>query len=166
MRLIVLTLLAAFPAFAQKQPTHIAPACGPDSVSFSAGEGAPQRLAQPDPAKAYVYFIQDNGPEGEHYTMKIGLDGAWAGAYKNNSYFMVPVEPGVHHVCANVQSSSVSGMTVALAHFVAEPGKTYYFRTRLLLGPEYPFLELDQPDSDQAAYLLDAYPLSIWRAKK
>jgi hypothetical protein len=168
MRIIVLALLAALPAFAQKRPDRIAPACGPNSVSFSAREGAPQPLVQPDPAKAYVYFIQDKGPDGDsqHYTIKIGLDGAWVGAYKDNSYFTVPVQPGVHHICANVQSSFIPGLTVALAHFTAQPGQVYYFRTRFLLGKSYPFLELDRPDSDQAAYLIDSYPYSLWRAKK
>ena len=39
-----------------------------------------------------------------------------------------------HHVCANVQSDKSEGLLVALAHFTAEPGKVYYFRTRFLGG--------------------------------
>jgi hypothetical protein len=46
-------------------------------------------LAEPEPGKALVHFIQDDGPEGnhQHATLRIGLDGAWVGAYKHNSYF-------------------------------------------------------------------------------
>jgi hypothetical protein len=100
------------------------------------------------------------------------MDGAWVGAYKNNSYFSVSVNPGEHHACAEVQSnSSVEGL-VALRHFTAEPGKVYYFRTRLLdeqqrvLYPDPPITDLDSLDSDEAKYLITYYPLSVSSAKK
>jgi len=33
--------------------------------------------------KALVYFIQDmNVPGGQHFTVRMGVDGAWVGAYK------------------------------------------------------------------------------------
>jgi hypothetical protein len=52
------------------------------------------------------------------------------GAYEHNAYFAVSVEPGDHHVCANLQSNHSAGV-MALAHFSAEPGKVYYFRARV-----------------------------------
>ena len=85
---------------------------------------------------AMIYFIQDDGPCGErqHYVLKMGLDEAWVGAFKQNSCFTVSAKPGEHHVCAVVQTSDFPESVLALAHFTAEPGKVYYFRTRFLGG--------------------------------
>jgi hypothetical protein len=91
-------------------------------------------------------------------------------AYKHNSYFAVSVEPGEQHVCANLQSSHSAGLVVTLAHFTAEPGKDYYFRTRFLvtgrIGAAPPYVDLDPVDSDEAQYLIASYPLSISQPKK
>jgi hypothetical protein len=162
-------LLLAASGFGQKQ--SLPAACGPANVTFEAlewsGHPAPP---PPDAGKAQVFFIQDDGPGGDdqHYTIKLGLDGAWAGAYKTNSYFALSVEPGEHHVCANVQSNFEAGQIVALAHFTAEAGKVYYFRTRLVFSPRASdfYLDLNQPDSDEAKYLISNYPMSGWKAKK
>jgi hypothetical protein len=125
-------------------------------------------LAQPEPGKAQVYFIQDDGPGGnhQHATLRIGLGGTWVCAYKQNSYFTVTVEPGEHHCCANGQSNDSPRQYVALAYFTAVPGMTYYFRTQFMAGlttryPVYPYLELDRPDSDEANYLIATFPVSV-----
>jgi hypothetical protein len=174
MKVVLVTILFASSAFAQS-PTAVAPACGPKSVIFDVSKNLDDThhtLAQPEPGTARIYFIEDDGPLGnhQHYTIKIGLDGAWVGAYKQNSYFYVSVEPGEHHVCANVQSSGQAGANVALAHFTAEPGKVYYFRTQFIPDESasviYAYLELDQPDSDQAKYLIASYPLSVSNPRK
>ena len=143
-------------------------ACGPAKTTFTAHESE-NTVAQADPApgKATVYFIQDRGElaDSQHFTIKIGLDGAWVGAYKNKPVFAISVDPGEHHVCANVQSNFIVGENLALAHFTAEPGHIYYFRTRFL-GALPGRLDLDQPDSDQAKYLVGTYPESIFQQKK
>jgi hypothetical protein len=164
-------LFAVF-AFAQAPPAASPAACGPEKISFDVKtEKSQPRPAQLDPAKALVYFIQDDGPLGnhQHSTLRIGLDGEWVGAYKHNSYFSVSVDPGERHVCVNVQPYNPE--LVALAHFTAEQGKVYYFRTQLLAGittlyPMPPHIDLDQPDSDQAKYLLGSYPVSVSQPKK
>jgi hypothetical protein len=156
MRIVVLVMLVAAFAFGQARPAASPAACGPEKISFDVKtERSQSAPALPDPGKALVYFIQDDGPLGnhQHATLRIGLDGAWVGAYKHNSYLSVSVEPGAHHVCVNLQPDT-PGLT-ALAHFNAEQGKIYYFRTQLLAGlttmyPTPPHMELDQPDSDQA----------------
>ena len=166
----------------EKHPLHRAvcniricsrPACGPRSVTFVAKLGNSQHtLAEPEPGKARVYFIQDSGLRGEyqHFTLKIGLDGAWVGAYKNNAYFGVSIDPGEHHVCANVQSNFSAGVVLTLAHFTAEPGKVYYFRTRFFavggIGSAPPYVNLDPVDSDEARYLIASFPLSVSQPKK
>ena len=68
-------------------------------------------LTPPEPEMARIYFIQDSGlwADHQHYTLKIGLDGTWVGAYKRNSYFTVSVQPGERHVCVNVQADSSVG---------------------------------------------------------
>jgi hypothetical protein len=98
----------------------------------------------------------------------IGIDGSWVGAYKYNSYLSMSVDPGEHHVCANVQTAFAAASVTVLAHFTAEPGKVYYFRTRFLGGiistsqGQAPYLGLDQPDSDEAKYLIGMYPPAAW----
>ena len=172
-RTALLLLLLSVPAFAQSQPSLVTAACGPTNVTFSVSEGsAPLAPALPESGNALVYFIQDSGLRGyaQHYTLKIGLDGAWVGAYKKNSVFTVSVPPGVHHLCVNVQSISSAAQNLAFAHLTAEAGKIYYFRTRFLAGitmyPVSPYLALDQPDTDEAKYLIATYPESLFKPKK
>jgi len=135
MRAALLILLLPLSVFAQNQSAPVDAACGPQNVTFKAQQGAaPLAPALPETGKALVYFIHDDGQYGDyqHFTLKIGLDGAWVGAYKNNSVFTVSVLPGEQHLCANVQSSFDPGLIFSFAHFTAEAGKVYYFRTRFL----------------------------------
>ena len=171
MRIIGLVMLFAVSAFTQVPPAVTA-ACGPEKVSFNVKLDESQHaLPEPEPGKARVYFIQEKATDSFAVTTTIGLDGAWVGAYKHNSYFSVSVEPGEHHVCVSVQPQSYEQELVALAHFTAEGGKVYYFRTQFLAGtttlyPTPPHLDLDQPDSDQAKYLIASYPVSVSQPKK
>jgi hypothetical protein len=167
MRNVWLSLLLTASAVAQTQSAPVTAACGANKITFSAQEGnttvAP---VQPAVGKALVYFIQDEGQlsEGRHYTLKMGVDGAWVGAYRDNAVFTVSVDPGEHHICAKVQSHFQAGLDSAFAHFTAEAGKIYYFRTRL---SEYGgHLEIDVPDSDQAKYLISIYPASLSQPKQ
>src|ERR1700691_5978154 len=99
MKAAFITLLLVSSALAQVPSNGVASACGPGDASFAVKLDKTQHtLTQPDSGKALVYFIQENG------TARIGLDGTWVGANKNNSYFSVPVEPGEHHVCADVRT--------------------------------------------------------------
>jgi hypothetical protein len=93
------------------------------------------------------------------------LDGAWVGANKNSSYFAVSVEPGEHHVCANVQSRR--GHPLGFVHFTAEAGRVYYFNARIVYGEEAKAnLFFDAVDSDQAKYLIASFPLSVSNPNK
>jgi hypothetical protein len=171
MKAALFALLFATSAVAQNPPAALPPACGPEDVGFKVKlDNAQHTLAQPEAGKALVYFIQDDGPYGnhQHYTMRIGLDGAWAGAYKQNSYFAVSLGPGEHHICANVQSDRYPDRLqwglLSLVHFSAEPGKVYFFHTQFLAGlpgPADPYLVLDPVDSDEAAYLIAISPMSV-----
>lgn len=171
---VVMIFAASASASALGPSFRAAQACGPRDASFRVTLDESQPTLKPaEPGKATVYFVLDDGPWGQyqHYVLKVGLDGAWVGAYKRNSYFTVSVEPGEHHVCANVQSNSSAGTLLALAHFTAEPGKVYYFRTQFLAGtralyPAQSLLALDPLDSDEAKYLIASYPLSVSQTNK
>jgi hypothetical protein len=163
-------MFLAVSAFAQQESGAPAAACGPRSTSFNVKLDESQHTrAQPEAGKALVYFVQDIGEVnclGGCMTTRIGLDGAWVGTNQHNSYFSVSVEPGEHHVCANPQSHvGWVSRIVALAHFTAEAGKVYYFRTRGLLGGNQTLFDLDPVDSDQAIYFISSYPLSVSHAK-
>jgi hypothetical protein len=168
MKIALITLALAASAFAQVAPTGSSAACGAWNVSFKVKVDESQHtLTQPDPEKARVYFIQDAGTSiGLGYpTVKLGMDGKWVGANRLNSYFSVSVEPGEHHVCVTLQSSLVT-QRVELAHFTAEAGKTYYYRTRLIMSRSVELLELDPIDSDQGRYLVALFPRSVSNPKK
>jgi len=167
MKVALIALLFAAPAFAQAPPASTA-ACGPENVSFKVKlDNSQHTLTQPDPGKAQVYFLQDAGtPITLGYpTVKLAIDGAWAGANHGNSYFSVSVEPGEHHVCVTLQSSLVA-RRVELAHFTAEPDTIYYYRTRLIMSRSEEMLELTPIDSDQGRYLIATFPLSLASPKK
>lgn len=119
--------------------------------------------------KARIFFIHEagslNGVAFAYPTTKYAIDGAWTGANHSDSWFEVSINPGEHHLCTTLQSSIVDDR-VELAHFTAEAGKGYYFRTRLVMSGQVELLELEQVDSDQGRYLIGSFPLSEWKAKK
>jgi hypothetical protein len=168
MKIALVTLVFAVSAFAQGPPALPSAACGPSNRSFKVKLDSSQHmLEQSDPGKARVYFFQDAGTTQTvgYPTVKIGIDGAWAGANHGNSYFSVSVAPGEHHVCVTLQSSLVA-QRVELAHFTAEPDRSYYYRTRLVMSRSVELLELDAIDVDQAKYLIATFPLAASSPKK
>jgi hypothetical protein len=90
-------------------------------------------------------------------TTRVGLDGAWIGANRGDSYFFFPVEPGEHHLCSDWHVGFVAGggTKVSLASFTAEAGKTYYFRVRTMGAKDMGnILDLDPVNSDQGQFLV------------
>jgi hypothetical protein len=157
MKSALIALLFAASAFAQDPSGVATSACGPKDASFDVKLNKTQHtVAQPEPGKALVYFIQEKGAAAQ-----IGLDGAWVGANKSSSYFAVSVEPGEHHVCADVRTPrGIPGVPVGFLHFTAEGGRVYFFNARVVYGSES-YLFLGAVDSDQAKYLIASYPLSV-----
>jgi hypothetical protein len=99
-------------------------------------------------------------------TVRFGLDGIWAGANNNNSYFTVTVDPGVHHLCASWQSTlRMLKKSIDVASFTAEPGKVYYFAANVKVIPTgdnsatYDF-GLSQLDDDEGQYRVKAWKLA------
>ncbi len=87
----------------------------------------------------------------------LGVDGAWLGAIRENSYFVATISPGEHHFCEALPYYREEKFAV-LGHLQAEAGKTYFYRTR--------YLEFGPIDSDEGKYLLASYPLSVAQGKK
>ncbi len=165
MKAALIALLFAASTFAQT-PQVVGPAaCGAGDVNFDVKLDKTQHtLAQPEAGKALIYFILDAGtPYTLGYpTIKLGIDGAWVGANKKSSYFSVSVAPGEHHLCVTVQSHR-PWENVELTQVTAEAGKVYFYRTRLIsIGS----MELNPVVSDEAKYLIDAFPLSTSRPRK
>jgi hypothetical protein len=168
MKIALVALLFAASALAQSPSDALSPACGSGDIDFKVKlNNAEHTPAQPEAGKALIYFIHDAGTSEllGYPTTKLGVDGAWIGANHGNSYFSVSVAPGEHHLCAILQSSLV-GARKELAHLTAQAGKTYFYRTRLVMSKEVELLELEPFDSDQAMYLIASYPLSISTPKK
>lgn len=92
-----------------------------------------------------------------------GVDGTWVGADKNDSYFSILVAPGVHHVCISADAH-ITGHVVEFVHFTAVAGSAYYFRIRNFMW-KAGRLDVEIPDSDQAAYMIQTYPLSVTTLK-
>jgi hypothetical protein len=125
------TVLGTSPAFAQDQAAtaRTAAGCGPSQVQFDLKLDDTLHVpAQPEAGKAMVYVFEDDftGP-----TMRIGVDGSWAGATNGKSFIYFSVAPGEHSVCTEWQSyvfkktSERAGGAISLN---LEAGKVYYLR--------------------------------------
>jgi len=137
---LFLALLLALPASGEAQMTdlRVAAGCGPNKTQFSVKtESIQHAVKQPEPGQAIVYVIVQGRPEGGEakVTTRVGLDGNWVGANHGASYVSFSVTPGEHRVCADWQSSLKSRqMLSGAADLTAEVGKTYYFRTEVVMS--------------------------------
>lgn len=167
--LVAFLLAAVVSASAQNKLNPLPAACGPNNISFDAKlDKSPHSLTPPEPEKARIYFFQDAGESVTGLTTAtgptmFGVDGVWVGAIHGAAYFSVPVDPGERHICvASRYFYREAGTAVlALAHFRAEAGKSYYYRLRL---GEY--VELEPVDSDEGAFVIPSYPLSVSSPQK
>ena len=137
---LFLAFLFLLPAYGQAQTTDLraAAGCGPDKTQFSVKTESNQHaVKQPEPGQALVYVVVQGKPEGGEVkvTTRVGLDGNWMGANHGASYLSFSVAPGEHHVCVDWQSSLKSRQKLSgAADLTAEAGKTYYFRTEVVLS--------------------------------
>jgi hypothetical protein len=134
----VVILIAASVSAQDSASTSPLSVCGPMSVKFQIkmGDGQSPNVT-PEPGKALVYVIEDQQfKAAKDVTVRIGLDGAWVGATRGDSYLSFPVEPGEHHLCANIMPGFLStGRRVSLFGLTTEAGGVYYFRARTTGGP-------------------------------
>ena len=98
---------------------------------------------------------------------EIAVDGTWVGANHHNSYLLFAVEPGEHHLCTNWQSHfERMSRVVGLAHFTAEAGKVYFFRTRVIGYGGPTFFDFEPIDSDLGKLFIASIPMSVSHPKK
>ena len=171
--LLISAVLCSAAAFGQNAAIAAATtACGPINDHFNvSSESANGLLTQPEPGKALVYVIEDDGVInriiGGNITWRVGLDGAWVGALNRHSpYTTFSVTPGEHHLCVNWQSSlEYIAKATNLARLNVEANQTYYYRIRKWESTAEVFVDLTPVDSDQAKLLLALQP-AIAKKKK
>jgi hypothetical protein len=108
-------------------------ACGKENLSFDIHlrKNAPPP-GVPEAGKGQIIFIEksnhppkiaclDAGVSCNDVT-RFGVDGAWVGATKGNSYFPISLEPGLHHLCV------VVGKEAHAEPLTVEAGHAYYFQ--------------------------------------
>lgn len=166
-----------------KAKTILPDACGDDGVKFDVkAEKNQPAPTGPAEGKAQIIFIEDENRGlgfGAHATVRYGMDGAWVGANNDNSYFVVSVDPGVHHLCASWQSSmKMLKKSIDVASFTAEAGKVYYFAAEIKIttinGASGPGVTngggggsidfgLSSLNEDEGRYRVKAWKLSTWK---
>jgi hypothetical protein len=118
--------VARFEAHAASLPAG----CGSDKVKFDVEttKAAPPTLT-PEPGMALVVFIEstDNG-SWPTITTRFGMDDAWVGANKNNTYFTVSVKPGDYRICSSRQGWGAEDWSDSSPLF-AQAGKVYFFES-------------------------------------
>ncbi|MGC2163293.1 MAG: hypothetical protein WA634_15400 [Silvibacterium sp.] len=144
-------------------------ACGPQNIKFNVKTDHQPPSFEPNPDKAIVIMDESFAAAGNGFvepTLKVGLDGKWIGATRSNSWYAFPVEPGEHHLCINWQSHlGEFSHLLALSSLNAEPGKVYYFRSRIISLGKVPILDLDPINEDQGRYLALSSSRSIAKQK-
>jgi hypothetical protein len=169
-----------------KDKTILPDACGDDGVTFDVRTEESQPAPPPPPGgKAQIVFIETmpkpHNCIGCDQTTRFGVDGAWVGANRNNSYFTINLDPGVHHMCVQDQSRVKQFKAdIALDSFTAEPGKVYYYEINLdtvlmyrAPGPGRssgskggnPGFVLSQLGEDDGKYRVKAWKLATWKTK-
>jgi hypothetical protein len=180
MKLAFIVILIAASVCAQDSAPASLPlsACGPMSVNFQIkmGDTQPPNVT-PEPGKALVYVIEDQQfKAAKNVIVRIGLDGAWVGATRGDSYLSFPVEPGKHHLCADITPGLLSTRRpVSLFGLTTEAGGVYYFRARTTGGPSSAMegnglndtisIDLDLLNRDEGKYLVAYSSRSVSNAR-
>jgi hypothetical protein len=163
--LLCASLLPAVQALA-KSPAILPDGCGDDSVQFDAKqEKEKPAFTGPVEGKALIVFVETMPNEMRvQSTTRFGVDGAWVGANRGDSYFTVSVDPGEHNLCASMQSapSRMKKTFTQMASVTAEAGRVYYFEAQVnVIGgqnigiAEFGFSQLSDTEGK--------YRLKAWR---
>jgi hypothetical protein len=148
--------------------------CGDDSVNFDAKqEKESPPFAGPAAGKALIVFSESMPNEMRvQTTTRFGVDGAWAGATKGDSYFTLSVDPGEHNLCASMQSAPnrMKKTFTQMQTLTAEAGKVYYFEAAVnVIGnanagiASFDFSQLPEKDGK---YRIKAWKFATSKPKK
>jgi hypothetical protein len=150
----------------EARATVLPDSCGDDKVRFSVSTEASQYApAVPDSGKAQIIFVENSDrPLLGNRTVRVGVDGAWVGANRGNSYFALTVEPGVHHICASWQAAKRAFVrTIDAVSITTEPGGVYYVAAQFNSSGYKDAnmnLALSQLNEDQGRYRVKAWKLA------
>jgi hypothetical protein len=127
-----LVCLALAP-LAHAKKTILPDACGDDKAEFHVNlvDDHPQELKAQE-GKALLVVVEEGTSNHFDLTTRYGIDGTWVGATHGSAYFLVPLAPGEHHLCASPQkhfgfTESMREHLVSMTSFTAEAGKVYFF---------------------------------------
>lgn len=170
-KLLFVLLLMASPAVGQDLT---AAGCGSNDVQFKVKTDKKQHpTGQVPDGKALVYVINDSGWDNVAVHIgtppeRFGVDGKWTGANGYKGYFFFSVDPGEHQLCTNGQSklkTAVKNLSAATT-FTAEPGKSYYFRTKTAVNTPGEQMRLVPVDPAEAQVLIANSAYSTFKLKK
>jgi hypothetical protein len=175
MKLNLSVLLLSVSLASAVQVWALPDSCGEANVSFKVTtQTNPSPLASPEAGVSQVVFLETEETDGQVLSgveANLGIDGSWIGATKGNSYLVVAVSPGQHHVCANWQANfAYEWQRTSVASLNVEPGKVYYFRVNIVHirtnEIDYHSLDLTPVNEDEGKYLLGSLPLATSKPKK
>jgi hypothetical protein len=176
-RLLVILLCASLLPAVQaraKDKIVLPDSCGDEGIKFEVKTLKEQPLpAPPSGGKAQIIFIGEGHAfvrDFTYQTYRYGLNGAWVGGNYDDSYFAITVDPGVHHLCVNWQDKKKPAEAArysAVDSFTSEPGKTYYYSSRLIRsGPAEYVLRFSQLDEETGKFRIKAWKLATSTPKK
>ena len=161
-----IAVLCVLAAATLQAKTILPDACGDDKVKFEiktekdhAAPGAPNS------GKAQLVLIEALDKTfcwGCSVATRFGMDGAWVGANNGDSYFVLSIDRGEHHLCADWQSVfGTLKKKIGLTSFTAEAGKVYYFEalvTQKQTSKDYVDRDLDlkQLNDDEGKFRIKA----------
>lgn len=149
--------------------------CGKENVQFKvATRSIPIDLKAPGSGQAQIVFLETVEADGlvlSGVEARLGVDGAWVGATKGNSFFALTVPPGEHHLCANWPADfAFEWERTSLASLHAEAGKVYYYRIKIAhirtREIEEDTLDLMPVNEDEGKYLFDSLDQATATVKK
>jgi hypothetical protein len=145
--------------------------CGDDSVRFEVRtQTDPAAPGSPAEGKAQIFFIESENQAVAPFsyaTVRYGVDGTWVGANHNNSHFAMTVDPGVHHLCANWQTSQDQARRFVHLYLLnAEPGQVYYFAAEVMVNSRYSTaFSFSQLNEDEGKYRVSLSKMSNSKSK-
>ncbi|MGA2890594.1 MAG: hypothetical protein ABSE51_21375 [Terracidiphilus sp.] len=188
-RLVVLLLCASLLSAVQARAKTILPdSCGDEKIKFDVSTLKNQPAPEPPPAgSAQIIFVEEQNARASFHmiTVRYGVDGNWVGANYGDSYFVLNVTPGIHHLCVNAQGDKKA---VGVTSFTAEAGKVYYYEasttvtrsgggmvtthaangatgTGMAPTSVNTFFQFTQLSEDEGKYRIKAWKLATWKTK-
>ena len=165
----VCLLLGFAPVKAQNVPQtfRTAAGCGPSETQFSAQAGSAQdNVIPPSAGKSLVYVIGTQTAGDTGVTMRVAADGSWKGATTGKAYISFELDPGIHHVCVDWQSSREFRQKLGGAAVLrADEGSVHYFVATAItaVNDDMTLVEVDEAEG---LWLLSKATKSNWKESK